>query len=143
MVVIAPANMPIIPIIMSRISLTSFIRNGPKLRGKLTQISMNAGKIIPNADRHKAPNRDMNRPRAGIDIARATVNKKKIFSCKTCCFSLNHNTNTYNQPLRREMFTVIVHTSVRRAVVAQWENGYFAIERLKVRIKIYIFRSFW
>lgn len=74
--------MPMTPMTMSRISLTSFSRNGPKLLGKLTQISIKAGKIIPNAERHKAPNRDMNSPRAGIDIARATVNKKTIFSCK-------------------------------------------------------------
>lgn len=87
MVVIAPANMPIKPMTMSRISLMSLSRNGPKLLGKLTQISMNAGNIIPNADRHNAPNREMNRPKAGIDIARATVDKETIFNCSISRFS--------------------------------------------------------
>lgn len=76
MVVMPPTTMPIIPIIIITISLISLIRNGPKSEGKLTQISMNAGNIIPSAERHTAPNRDMNRPRAGIVIARETANKK-------------------------------------------------------------------
>lgn len=77
-----PANKPITPMIMITISLTSLSRIGPKFLGILAQISMNAGKINPSAERHTAPNSDMNRPNAGTDIARATANKKPIFSCE-------------------------------------------------------------
>lgn len=56
-----------------------FVRSklyGPNLLGHRTQISIIAGNAIPNADKQRAPKREMNSPSLGIAIANITATKK-------------------------------------------------------------------
>lgn len=69
-----PTTSPMQPKIMRPISLSRTILKGPKSLGQRTQISMIAGNAIPKAERHRAPNKEMNNPSLGIDIARTTEN---------------------------------------------------------------------
>lgn len=65
----APANTPII------IKITFLINmylNLPKLLGYKMHISIKAGNAIPSADKHNAPNKDMNKFKYGIATASKT-----------------------------------------------------------------------
>jgi histidinol phosphatase-like enzyme len=63
---------------ISNISLKRIHLNRPRLSGQFTQISMIAGNANPNADRQKAPKREINRPSIGMVRARTTKQKNDI-----------------------------------------------------------------
>lgn len=75
--VYVPASSPITPMTNNIISFPKSIDLAALARfGNATQISINAGKHIPNADRQSAPNSDMKRPRRGTATAKITVKEK-------------------------------------------------------------------
>lgn len=70
--VIVPMKSAKIPKTMRIKSFHKMYFPGPNLSGQRTHISINAGKAIPNADKQRAPNKDMNNPSLGIATAKAT-----------------------------------------------------------------------
>lgn len=51
--------------------------NRPNLSGQSTQISIIAGNVMPNIDRHMAPTNEMNNARKGTVMANTTVDGEK------------------------------------------------------------------